>query len=303
MPLKKFYGFDVDLSDKSNSTFSLSWEMTSEDATAMTTADRSATTEWGVVKTTDFEGRPTYGFEESRGYGGMSYIVLGGDGNDQIFGGPNDDIIMGGGGLDQLYGEGGNDELYGGELNDWLFGGDGRDHLFGEGSDDTLYGEDGNDELYGGDSSDFLDGGSGEDLLVGGADSDWLTGGSGYDEFRFVLENNWYEPHSASFNPDVITDFSSFDDLIVLEGAQLEVLPANYVSDTIAHGAGYDAAEAHAMSLLSGDKTYAFVTDGVDGYLFAEPWQGAYPAIETLGVVLEGLTSVSDFAFHDLLVQ
>ena len=74
------------------------------------------------------------------------------------------------------------------------------------------------------------------------------------------------------------------------------------MSDTIDYGAGYDAAKAHAMSLLSGDKTYAFVTDGVDGYLFAEPWT-ELPAIETVGVILQGLTSVSDFSFTDLLVQ
>jgi Ca2+-binding RTX toxin-like protein len=119
MALKRF--------DKSNSIFS--WEMISEDTTAVATADRSATTERGVVKTTDYQGGATYGFEESRGYGGLSYFIQGGDGNDQIFGGPNDDILKGGGGLDQLYGEGGNDDLYGGEHTDWILGGDGWDQL------------------------------------------------------------------------------------------------------------------------------------------------------------------------------
>ena len=76
--------------------------------------------------------------------------------------------------------------------------------------------------------------------------------------------------------------------------------PARYVEDTIAYGAGYDAAEMHAMSLLDGDKTYAFVTDGVDGYLFIEPWT-SLPAIETVGIILEGLTSTSDFEWHDVM--
>ena len=299
MPLKKFYEIDADLFDN-NSIFS--WEMITEDTTAMTTSDRSATTGPGVVRTLGDEGS-TYGFAESRGYGGLSFYVQGGDGNDQIFGGPNDDTLKGGGGLNQLYGEGGNDHLYGGELTDWIMGGDGQDHLFGEGGADQLYGGDGWDILYGGESSDWLDGGGGEDLLVGEQDGDWLTGGSGYDQFLFDLEKNWYEPHSSSSNPDTITDFSSFDDQLVFEGSQLEALPGNYVADTIAQGAGYDAAKAHAMSLLDGDKTFAFVTDEVNGYLFAEPWQGAFPAIETVGVVLEGLTSVSEFAWHDVMIQ
>ena len=72
------------------------------------------------------------------------------------------------------------------------------------------------------------------------------------------------------------------------------------MADTIAYGAGYDAAEMDATSLLDGDKTYAFVTDGVDGYLFIEPWT-SLPAIETVGIILEGLTSTSDFVWYDVM--
>src|SRR4029077_1831628 len=96
----------------------------------------------------------------------------------------------------------------------------------------------------------------------------------------FNVAGNWYNPDSPSFNPDTILDYSSTDDQIALEGSELEPVLANYVEDTIAYGAGYDAAEMHAMSLLDGDKTYAFVTDGVDGYLFIEPWTWL-PEIET----------------------
>ena len=71
--------------------------------------------------------------------------------------------------------------------------------------------------------------------------------------------------------------------------------------DPIGYGAGYDAAKMHAMSLLNGDKTYAFVTDKVDGYLFIEPWAGQLPAIETVGIKLVGLTSVSDFDWYDVI--
>ena len=298
MPLKKFFGFDADLFDN-NATFS--WEMILEDATATTTSDRSATTGSGVVKTTGYEGGATSGFEESRGYGGLSFYIQGGDGNDRLSGGINGDTIKGGGGLDQIYGEEGDDHLYGGKGTDWIFGGDDKDHLFGEDGSDHLYGEDGADILYGGESTDWLDGGNGPDFLVGGQDGDWLTGGSSNDQFLFVFDKNWYDPDSASYNPDTITDYSSVDDTIVLEGSQLLPYIGNYIADTIEPGAGYDAALTHAMSLLSGDKTYAFVTDEVNGYLFIEPW-AEFPAIETMGVVLQGLTSVSDFAWSDVLV-
>jgi Ca2+-binding RTX toxin-like protein len=179
-------------------------------------------------------------------------------------------------------------------------GGGDQDQLFGEDGCDQLYGGEGNDFLDGGELSDWLDGGTGWDVLVGGGDADWLTGGSGYDDFQFVM-GNWYNPDSPAFNPDTIMDYSTTEDHIVLLGSQLDPVLANYVEDTIGYGAGYDAAKMHAMSLLNGDKTYAFVTDKVDGYLFIEPWAGQFPAIETVGIKLVGLTSVSDFDWYDVI--
>jgi Ca2+-binding RTX toxin-like protein len=181
-----------------------------------------------------------------------------------------------------------------------FFGDGDQDHLFGEDGCDQLYGGAGADFLDGGELSDLLDGGTGMDTLVGGPDGDWLTGGSGYDTFLFIV-GNWYNPDSPSFNPDTITDYSAADDQIALEGSELDPVLANYVEDTIGYGAGYDAAEMHAMSLLDGDKTYAFVTDKVDGYLFIEPWAGQWPAIETVGIKLAGLTSVSDFEWSEVI--
>jgi Ca2+-binding RTX toxin-like protein len=227
--------------------------------------------------------------------------AYGGDGNDKIFGSSSRDILDGGEGLDQLYGGDGNDDIYGGEDTDWLSGDGDNDHLFGEDGCDQLYGGDGIDELYGGESSDWLDGGTGWDTLVGGAGADFLTGGSGYDDFQFVIENNWFNPDSAAFNPDTIMDYTTTEDHIVLVGSDLDPILKNYEEDTIGIGAGYDAAKTHAMSLLDGDKTYAFVTDQVDGYLFIEPWGGQLPAIETVGIKLVGLTSVADFEWYDVM--
>jgi hypothetical protein len=113
------------------------------------------------------------------------------------------------------------------------------------------------------------------------------------------MQKSWIQD-SPSFNPDTITDYSSADDQIQLEQSQLDPVAANYVEDKIGYEAGYDAANAHAMFLLDGDKTYAFVTDGVDGYLFMEPWTNI-PAFGTVGIILEGLTAVSDFDWHDVM--
>jgi len=246
------------------------------------------------------EDHTTIGFAENDGSDVLSFNIQGGDGNDEIFGGSNDDTIKGGNGFDRLYGENGDDRIYGGADTDWLFGGGDQDQLFGEDGCDQLYGGEGNDFLDGGELSDWLDGGTGWDVLVGGGDADWLTGGSGYDDFQFVM-GNWYNPDSPAFNPDTIMDYSTTEDHIVLLGSQLDPVLANYVEDTIGYGAGYDAAKMHAMSLLNGDKTYAFVTDKVDGYLFIEPWAGQFPAIETVGIKLVGLTSVSDFDWYDVI--
>jgi Ca2+-binding RTX toxin-like protein len=264
----------------------------------------------GILVGNRDEGDTVYGpspDDTGDGYNGpgnpqdSSRDTQGGDDNDQIFGGRTDDTIKGDEGLDALYGGDGNDSLYGGADTDWLFGEGDQDQLYGEDGSDQLYGGAGHDHLYGGEESDWLDGGTGDDLLVGGADADWLTGGSGYDQFEFDIAGNWFNPDSPAFNPDMIMDFSATDDVIVLVGSELEPLPANYVEDTIDYGAGYDAAKTQAMSLLSGDKTYAFVTDQVDGYLFIEPLTEPYTAFETVGIVLKGQTSVSDFDWNNVL--
>jgi Ca2+-binding RTX toxin-like protein len=243
----------------------------------------------------------TYGFDDKQdGSDVLSVHFDGTDGNDQVFGGPNDDTIKGGKGLDALCGEGGDDWIYGGADRDWLFGGDGQDHLFGEDGCDDLYGDAGQDVLYGGELSDLLDGGAGSDILVGGEGADWLTGGSGYDSFQINWEN-LFKHDSPAFQPDVIMDFSSFDDVIELIGTGPFLSPAEYVEATIDYGAGYEKAREQALSLLeSDDKQYAFVTDGVDGYLFVEVYPNDALEDVEIGVILKGLTALSDFDATDL---
>ncbi len=92
----------------------------------------------------------------------------------------------------------------------WLLaGGNGDDGLFGGADNDVLAGESGNDLLAGEAGDDALFGGSGNDLLYGGADGDILFGEGGNDVFLF-------DAHSIASGPDIIGDFTSGQDVIVL---------------------------------------------------------------------------------------
>ena len=231
----------------------------------------------------------TYGFEDANdpsfnGSNVLFFNIQGGDGSDLFFGGPNNDTIKGGKGIDTVYAGGGQDYIYGGEDIDWLFGEGGHDHLFGEGG------------------GDWLAGGEGDDVLQGGEGGDHLSGGSDSDTFVFTMQKGWIQESPSSI-PDTITDYSSADDQIILEQSQLDPVLANYVEATIYYDAGYEEAKELAMSLLEGDQTYAFVTDGVDGYLFMEPWAGEFTSgMDTVGIILEGLTSISDFDSYDVMI-
>jgi Ca2+-binding RTX toxin-like protein len=254
--------------------------------------------------------------------------AYGQDGDDTIIGSSTDDILEGGDGLDHLYGRGGDDEISGNADSDWIWGESGQDKLSGGTGTDHLYGGSGFDHLSGDDGYDTLDGGSADDVLEGGAGGDVLIGGSGYDTFYF---GSGFASHIG--NPDVIVDFTSFDDVIDIEPFNWFGGPVGdlYIEDTISYGAGYYAALAHAEPLLLGPEklntvghpeygvgytlvtheggaTFAFVTDGVNGYLFGdvEPEFDGNVDPETnevvdVAIVLQGLTSVSQFDFVDIM--
>jgi len=84
-------------------------------------------------------------------------------------------------------------------------------------SQDLMFGNGGSDKLCGSEGNDCLDGGKGDDYLIGGLGNDILNGGIGRD--RFVL--------TAGSGPDLITDFTKGEDLLVLPGgltfAQLSI--------------------------------------------------------------------------------
>ncbi len=147
---------------------------------------------------------------------GIGDILLGGDGDDQLFGSDEGaesdpdfadanrtgDMIDGGAGNDQIWSLGGADYILGGLGNDVIDSGTGSDLVRGNDGDDTIFvgmglndeahGDAGNDKitgsntgqdrLFGNDGNDSIIGQAGNDLLDGGDGDDFLDGGAGTDD-------------------------------------------------------------------------------------------------------------------------
>jgi Ca2+-binding RTX toxin-like protein len=140
------------------------------------------------------------------GGNGNDYLS-GGAGNDRLKGGGGDDVIHGGAGNDELRGNHGDDLLFGGAGDDMLLGGDGNDRLDGGAGADILDAGAGNNPLFGGAGNDVLIGGDGNDRLEGGRGRDVLTGGNGSDVFVADLSGaNWNGKNNQA---DVVTDFTA----------------------------------------------------------------------------------------------
>jgi len=134
------------------------------------------------------------------------------EGDDRVFGSPFSEIILGNEGEDQLWGGGDSDRLLGGQGNDFLFGGLLHDLLRGDLDSDRLWGDSGNDTLRGGQGNDTLQGGAGQDFLVGDLGFDLLMGGEEAD--TLVLRYD-----EANNNPglvDQILDWNGNEDRIGL---------------------------------------------------------------------------------------
>ena len=170
----------------------------------------------------------------------------GGDGNDLVTGGAGADFIGGGGGNDTLDGGFGNDTftIQGAAGSDTINGGEGHDDvaMFGASSgasvdlgagtltgggttgstlisiesfvggafDDLIVGSNAANNLQGEGGSDTIDGGAGNDTLAGGRD--FSSSDVSADTFRFSVA-----PGAA--NADLIGDFVSGRDEIVLDGS------------------------------------------------------------------------------------
>lgn len=208
--------------------------------------------------------------------------IEGNKGNDLISGGLGDDFIDGGDGYDtvsyadatsgmtvslngtptMIGGGVGNDTLYaienviGSAYDDVLVGGSGYNILSGGSGADTLYGEDDADVLYGDAGDDMLYGGNGADQLHGGDGNDILTGGAGNDKFYL----------DSGSSTDVITDFTSGQDEIIVNGAAFGMAAGSLSADAFAVSGSGSSASAMAAS-TSG----MFIYDDDSGTLL---WNG-----------------------------
>ena len=171
----------------------------------------------------------------------------------------------------------------------------------GNEDDDHLFGNSGDDVIAGGSGDDTIEGGAGNDLILGDSyldgnnddGVDTLSGNGGYDTFMFNMINGWTE--SDKWNPDTIKDFWWYYDAIMMPVAGTS---ANYIETALGYNVGYLDAMNWAETHMSGDDRYAFVTDGVNGYLFGD--LNGNGTVET-GIVLEGKTTINAFGYWDII--
>ena len=122
-----------------------------------------------------------------------------------------------------------------------------------------LSGGAGANQLSGSAGADTLDGGSGDDQLVGYLGNDVLIGGNGRDQFLFSTA-------LGATNVDVIQDYSSYDDTIVLDRAVYAAFASSGVLAAGAFNTGMAASEADdriIYNLTTGALLYD--ADGVGG--------------------------------------
>ena len=171
------------------------------------------------------------GNDDLAGQGGND-MVSGGVGDDRLCGGAGNDNLNGGSGMDKLFGGVGNDSLTGASGSDTLYGNAGADSIDGGTSADTLYGGTGNDTMLGDSSNDLIFGESGNDVLLGGSGKDTLSGGKGLDTLSGGADADTFvfATSLSNANVDLITDFSTVNDLIHLENLIFIGLPVGVLS-------------------------------------------------------------------------
>ena len=226
-----------------------------------------------------------------------SDTILAGDGGNTIMGGQDStdgaDLIMSGAGNDLVFGNGGEDTVAAGGGQDTVVGGFGRDVLLGNRGDDLLLGNQGDDTLVGGQGGDTVVGGQGNDVLYGNQGDDVLYGNQGSD--RFVFAPGDTDLTSGLGTGDTIADFVSGADRIDFASG-----PAGTASNfgaTATTSTGFASIQALAQQIIDGGQTYAFVADGVDGFLFTTGETGTTIAD---AVKLAGAGTATSLTYRDI---
>ena len=221
--------------------------------------------------------------------------VHAGDGNDGIYYGLTTSSVslFGDNGDDVIVGGSGNDKIWGGADNDWIMGGNGNDSIYGDGTAGA-----GNDIIYGWNGNDYIFGGGGNDEIWGGRGADYLHGDGGADTFKLNAGDSGLHYDYA----DVIYDFApTFDrgfpgDTIDFVGTEKGTF-SNFGHATIntSQDADYKVEYEHALTSANAAMLnhpgvkYEFVTDGQDGWLFADT-DGDH-RLDT-GIELRGVTDM-----------
>ncbi|MCW6507524.1 calcium-binding protein [Lichenifustis flavocetrariae] len=203
--------------------------------------------------------------------------ILAGSGRDLIFGNGGDDTVMAGGGADSVIGGFGNDQLLGNQGNDLILGNQGQD---------IIYGGQGNDTIFGGQGNDILFGNEGDDLLFGNEGSNTFVFARGDTDFQ-----------SGVGTGDTIADFKTGSDRVVM--TQGPAATAQNFGTTSVLSADFAGIQAAAQTLVNGGDAYAFVTDGTNGYLFAD--ENSDKAIDD-AIRFNGASSPSFLSAGDIAV-
>ena len=128
-----------------------------------------------------------------------------------------------------------------GTRTNWLVGNDGDDTLRSDNGDSFIFGGDGDDEIHGSrdhlNETDWLSGGAGNDTIYTHGGEATISGGTGddvlisrhgalndEDTFVFELHNN------DDFGIDIIRNFSTIDDVIILSHGDGPIVPVNFTS-------------------------------------------------------------------------
>ena len=204
--------------------------------------------------------------------------LVGGEGDDDLYGRGGADTLDGGAGDDTLTGGQGADVLLGGagsDTADYAASGDGVrvaldgsagsggdaegdvldgiENLTGSNAADDLTGDEGANRLDGGRGADTLIGGAGDDTLIGGRGGDRMEGGAGTDTVSYrgsaagvVVDLSGEtagggDAEGDAFSSIEVVEGSFYDDRIVGDAAD-NVLRGGLGADTLAGGAGHDAA-------------------------------------------------------------
>ena len=227
-----------------------------------------------------------------------SDTIQAGNGGDTIVGGQDStdgaDLITSGSGNDLILGNGGDDTVAAGGGADTVVGGFGRDLILGNQGNDLLLGNQGDDTLYGGQGGDTLVGGMGNDVLSGNEGDDVLYGNEGLNTFVFAPGDTDFK--SGVSTGDTVVDFATGSSRIDFASG-----PAGTASNFAAAqttSTDFAQIQALAQTLLTGSVSYAFVADGVDGFLFTTGGTGTAitDAVKLTGAGSAGAVKATDIA-------